>query len=149
VSWQRIRPLVLGVPRRDGDVFVAEYSGANERFYRPIGGGVEFGEYSDDALRREFREELDLSVAVGRHLGVVENTFTFEGTPGHEVVFVYEIEETDDLWNTSRLDGQDDDGTYVATWQSLSALESGGPPLYPDGLRRLLTEDTTHVVPRD
>jgi 8-oxo-dGTP pyrophosphatase MutT (NUDIX family) len=30
----------------------------SEDFYRPLGGGIEFGELSEAALRREIKEEL-------------------------------------------------------------------------------------------
>ncbi|WP_072482389.1 NUDIX domain-containing protein [Amycolatopsis australiensis] len=55
-----IRPIVLGVIRR-GDallVFEGRDDVKGETCYRPLGGGIEHGERSEDALRREFREEL-------------------------------------------------------------------------------------------
>ena len=67
MSWQDIRPLALAVVRRDEELLLAEhYDSAEEyTFYRPIGGGIEFGEHSRDAVRREFREELDVE-QIGR-----------------------------------------------------------------------------------
>lgn len=148
----RIRELALGVPRRDGEVFVAELydSHADERFYRPVGGGIEFGEYGTDAVVREFEEELDVTVDVGEYLGTIENVFTFDGTPGHEVVLVYEVELPGDWPESTRVKGTDDGGvTYTAEWKSLAEFERGTVPLYPDGIVRLLTEDAMHVAPQD
>src|SRR5437867_2575956 len=61
----------------------------NERFFRPLGGAVEFGEAAEEALRREIREELGLEIQNVVRLGVVENRFEYRGQPGHEVVFVF------------------------------------------------------------
>ena len=59
-----------------------------ERFWVPIGGRVEFGETSRDAIAREVREELSAEVRDLRLLGVLENIFTYDGgdPPKPEVV---------------------------------------------------------------
>ncbi|WP_232423915.1 NUDIX hydrolase [Haladaptatus paucihalophilus] len=151
MSSDRVRPMALGLPHRNDEIFVARlYDTDNdERFYRPIGGGIEFGEYSPAAIVREFDEELDISVKVGDYLGSIENVFSFAGTAGHEVIFIYEIEPTDDLWSVAQLEGHDDgDVTFTGEWKSLSEFDHEDDPLYPDGLLRLIREDTKHVVPR-
>jgi histidine triad (HIT) family protein len=52
VHW--IRPIVIGVAIRDDRILADEGFDPQkaERFYRPPGGGIEFGETSQDALRR-------------------------------------------------------------------------------------------------
>ncbi len=37
-------------------------SNTNQHFYRPLGGGIAFGEHSRDAFAREIREELGAEV---------------------------------------------------------------------------------------
>ena len=37
----------------------------NETFYRSIGGGIEFLENSKDALKREFKKELNIEIIGG------------------------------------------------------------------------------------
>src|SRR4051812_9496113 len=92
-----IRPLALAVIWR-GDallVFEGRDEFKDETYYRPLGGGVEFGESSKDALQREFGEELDAEIKVGKRLGVLENVFTWRDRPGHEIAFLYEAEFVD------------------------------------------------------
>ena len=55
-----------------------------DKFYRALGGGVEFGETSLNALRREFQEEIQTDVTNIHYLGCLENLFTYNGQPGHE-----------------------------------------------------------------
>lgn len=150
MSWERIRPIALGVARRDGDVFVGELfdSAAEERFYRPVGGGIEFGENSVDALRREFREELGVEVTVTNYLGTIENVFTFDGSRGHEVAIVHGICLPEEFSAALPVEGHEKDGTtFVAEWKSLSTFTEGDVPLYPEGLVSLLTDDDFHVLP--
>ncbi|MEN0103437.1 MAG: NUDIX domain-containing protein, partial [Curtobacterium sp.] len=88
-----IRNIAVGLPVRDGHVLLSENHDRvrDHRFHRPVGGGIEFGETAEEALRREFREELDVDLDVLEPLGVLENIFTFEGHPGHEFVHVFAV----------------------------------------------------------
>jgi ADP-ribose pyrophosphatase YjhB (NUDIX family) len=77
----RIRPIALCVIRR-GDHLLVEHGFdpvKREHFFRPPGGGIEFGERAVDALRREIREEFGAELAGPRLLGVVENVFRYGG----------------------------------------------------------------------
>mgnify|MGYP000601519122 CR=1 FL=1 len=84
MSWERIRPVALGVPFREAEILVGRHRDdtAGQTFYRPHG-GVEFGEESHVGVRREFQEELGVDVSVPRQLATVENIFEFEGTHAH------------------------------------------------------------------
>lgn len=86
----RIRPLAICVFRRGERILVAEgYDRVKgERFYRPLGGAIKFGEYAPVALVREIQEELGMGISGLRYLGTLENLFTYEGQQGHEIVLV-------------------------------------------------------------
>ena len=139
-----IRPLAICLFRHGGRVLVAEgYDPVKrETFYRPLGGAIEFGERATDALARELREELDAEITALRRLGVLENLFTFNGKPGHEIVLVFDGEFVDRaLYEQPVLHGREHDGsTFRAGWKSLEAFRPG-EPLYPDGLLDLLRDE--------
>ena len=137
----QIRPLAICVFSRDGRILAAEGFDPlkQETFYRPLGGGIEFGETGAETVRRELREEIGAEVAEVHYLGALENIFTFNGQPGHEIVLVYDGRLTDEsLYTQSEIHGQDNETLkFVAVWKSLDEF---GPeaPLYPDGLVELL-----------
>ncbi|WP_435333584.1 NUDIX hydrolase [Haloarchaeobius sp. TZWWS8] len=144
MSWREIRPIAVGIVRREGDeILVQRYDGDDETFFRPLGGGLEFGERADEALMREFREELDEDVLPGERLAVLENVFEFEGEAGHEVVFVFEAHfANSDVYEREELAGVEDDGTgaFTAQWEPVSRFTDGDAVLYPGGLPELLRE---------
>ena len=88
-KFKEIRPIVLGIVKRDNKILVSKgYDKIkNETFYRSIGGGIEFLENSKDALKREFKEELNIDINVGDFLGISENIFTYNGRNVNYMIF--------------------------------------------------------------
>ena len=73
----RVRPLAIVVVRHpDGRVLVAPGFDhvKGQRFYRPLGGEVEFGERAEEAARREIQEEIGAEVEDLRLLATFEIT---------------------------------------------------------------------------
>lgn len=136
---QSIRPVALGLLIRDGKLLVMR--GYDEKkdnyFYRCLGGGIEYGEKSDEALRREFKEEIDLEIDIKKFLGIEENIFTYNGKLGHEIVFYYDIDIKDeDFRDEYKMveDGKDD----IAIWMDIEDFKSKKEILYPDNIFRYL-----------
>lgn len=142
---REIRVKAVAVCRHQGRVLVERgYDGvAGSRFYRPIGGHVDFGERAADAVAREWDEEYGLALEEVRLLGVVENVFTYEGRPGHEVVFVFDARIADaEVYARDEVVGVDTDGKrHEAVWVPLAELAEGAIPLSPDGVLALLTPE--------
>ncbi|WP_155541970.1 NUDIX hydrolase [Amycolatopsis camponoti] len=137
-----IRPLALAVVWRGDSLLVFEGRDdfKDETYYRPLGGGVEFGESSRDALEREFREELDAEIKVGKRLGVLENVFTSENRPGHEIAFIYKAEFVDrGMYAKDEMKILDDPAT--ARWVDVEDFKNGSKILYPAGLTELLSTE--------
>ena len=131
-----IRPMALVVFRRDdGAILVAPGHDPvkDQRFYRPLGGGIEFGERAEDAARREIREELGAEITDVRLLGVFENIFTFLGQPGHEVIWLYEARFTDaSLYQQDVLMADETGARFEVHWVPLEVFVRGETPLYPE-----------------
>lgn len=132
----RIRNIAVGLVVRDGWVLAEEHAviPGHHRFVRAIGGGIEFGERAEEALRREFREELGVELSSVELLAVTENLFQLAGEPGHEIVHVFAVRcpELEHLPFGAARPVLDNDS--VARWYRLSELAEGNPPFYPDGV---------------
>jgi 8-oxo-dGTP pyrophosphatase MutT (NUDIX family) len=141
---KRIRPLAICLFRHHDRILVAEGYDAvkNEYFYRPLGGGIEFGETSMETVCRELLEELNVEVDPESltYLGTVENIFHFNGIPGHEIVLIYDGELKDSgLYEQDVLTGKEGNGEDIrAVWMSIHEFSPGKSILYPTGLVEIL-----------
>jgi len=139
----RIRPLAICVFRNNDRILVAEgYDPVKKQtFYRPLGGAIEFGERSEDTVRRELMEEIGAEVGKVWYLGTLENIFVFNGTPGHEIVQVYDgVLSESGLYEQAVVEGKeaDVDESFKAVWMHLDEFGEGKSILYPTGLLELL-----------
>lgn len=137
----RIRPLALCIFHHQGKILVNPFTDAvgGQTLFRPIGGGIEFGERSMDAIVREVQEELGLSINNVRLIGTLESLFTYAGKPGHEIVQVYDARFDDEtVYEKPLLEGYESDGaSFNAIWHD-SASFTATSPLVPEGLLDLL-----------
>lgn len=141
VEHTRVVALAIILRPRDGALLAQRiYEHGRAPFYRPCGGGVEFGELSVDAVRREALEELGLTVAPERLLGVVENHFVFEGRRGHEIMFCWlcRFEDAAAYDRETLIVTEGENLEFEAHWVHPAELAAQGIPLYPLELVALL-----------
>lgn len=139
-----IRPLALAVIDNNKKQFLFHEgfdSVKKEYFYRPLGGGIEFGEAAVETIRREFLEEIRAEVTVLESLGFYENIFEYEGKRGHEFIVIHKAifadptlgnKEYFDIVEAGRVIGK-------AVWRSLSEIKSQGAKIYPLGIEEKLS----------
>jgi 8-oxo-dGTP pyrophosphatase MutT (NUDIX family) len=148
----QIRPIALCVFHNNNRILVFEgYDKVkDEIFYRPLGGGIEFGERSEDAVRRELKEELNVDLTDLKYLGMLENIYIFNGDSYHEVVMVYDgtlIEPR--LYEQDTILGEEANGDVIrATWKALDEFGEGKSILYPPGLMEMLFPKAAHDTQR-
>jgi 8-oxo-dGTP pyrophosphatase MutT (NUDIX family) len=147
---KRIRPLAICVFRHKDRILVAEgYNSIKEEyFYRPLGGGIEFGEPSIETICRELMEELNAEVDREslKYLGTVENIFNFNGIPGHEIVLIYDgaLKESG-LYEQALITGEEANGEAIqAMWKNIAEFSEGKSILYPTGLIDLLVSEAPY-----
>ena len=132
-KYKEIRPIVLGLAIKNGKLLVGEgYDNIkNQTFYRCLGGGIDFLEKSEDALKREFYEEIGANITVKDFLGISENIFTYKGRDAHELVLFYSIDINDEDYKEEYhiIDGSAD---YKAKWISIDDFKNGSNILYPE-----------------
>lgn len=141
-TWSgRIRVAARAVIRHDERILciAAREPGTDDDFWFLPGGGVEFGETNEEAVRREVDEEFGIELVRVRLLGVLENRFTWVDDPYHTIEMVYEVTDARptiaELGTRESVAGPD----HVATWRPLDSFARSGEPLFPDGVFELVS----------
>lgn len=138
-----VRVKVLGLVWREGRLLAAEVTrdDGSVKGIRPPGGSIEFGETREQALAREFQEELGCGIAIEGAWKTFENLFWHEGEQGHEFLFVANIRLLDEsLYGRSEITIVEHDGSVcTARWFMPQALPDG-VELYPVGLAAKMAE---------
>ena len=131
----RIRPIALGLVQHQGHIFVSEGYDTVEKttFYRFLGGGIDFGETSVNALRREFQEEIQAELINIEYLTCLDNIFVCNGKPGHELVQLFRCDFADSKFycldqTYTLVEGKN---THDAVWISVDKVRSGILNLVP------------------
>jgi ADP-ribose pyrophosphatase YjhB (NUDIX family) len=145
VSHIRVIAIAVIVRPSDGALLVYDgYDPARDlRYHRPLGGGIEFGEPAEVAVRRELREEIGVELTDVTLLGYLENIFTVDGRPGHQFVAVFSAGIQDaTFYDRTEIAFTDNDVPWTARWVPRAAFRSDAnpdaPPLFPTGLAALL-----------
>lgn len=138
-KFKEIRPIVLGLAIKDNKLLVSEGfdNVKKQTFYRCLGGGIEFLEKSTDALKREFKEEINIDIVIKDFLGISENIFTYEGKNAHELVFYYNINILDKDYKEEYV-VTDDNGQSKAVWIDINEFKNGNKILYPQEVFRYI-----------
>ena len=137
-----IRVIAICLFRRGEEILVTEGFDTvnNQRYARPLGGGVEVGETSEQTIVREIREELGAEVQDLKLLGVLENLFELEGRQQHEVVFVYDGQFADkSLYEQTEIPLLDGGWRTGAIWRPFAWFDEQCP-LVPVGIESLVAE---------
>jgi 8-oxo-dGTP pyrophosphatase MutT (NUDIX family) len=141
-SNDTIRFLVVAVIKKGDRLFLSQGFDPvkQEGFYRAMGGGVDFGESSFDALQREFQEEISAELTNIKYLGCLESIFQYKGITGHEVIQVYQADFTDDkFYQLESINFQEKDREKTALWVKIEDIKSGKLKLVPDNFINFLS----------
>lgn len=138
----RIRSIALGLIEHQGHVFVSQgYDTVKENaFYRFLGGGIDFGETSVEALKREFQEEIQAELTGIEYLTCLDNIFICNGQPGHELIQLFRCQFIDSrfyhLDQTYRLV----EGKTIrdAIWIPAEQIHSGALNLVPENCHQYI-----------
>jgi ADP-ribose pyrophosphatase YjhB (NUDIX family) len=139
VRWrppQTIRAIAVGLVYRGSDVLVMAVKDDSGviKGWRPLGGAIEFGESAEEALAREFLEEVGKPIRCIKQLCVLENLYIHEGARGHEIVFVFEAEFASSDFSPADFSSFDGGITKDVAWRPVREFVDGLERIFPEEL---------------
>ena len=137
----RIRPIAVSIIRNNDTILVYQRQDdvTKENFYRLVGGAIEFGEKSDIALEREFKEELSLDLLNIKLISSFESIFEFNDQKMHEIVYLFDSEFKDKgVYQEDKIEGLEGDRIFEAVWIPISDLINKKYTIYPEEILEYL-----------
>lgn len=139
---KHIRPIALGLIEHQNHIFVSQGQDklTNEKFYRFLGGGIDFGETSEAALLREFQEEIQAELTAVEYIGCLDNIFTLNGKLKHELIQLFQARFVDTAFYQldEKFDLVEGDRTTKAFWIKTADVMNGSRRLVPESCLKYL-----------
>lgn len=140
-SWRPtngIRGKVIGLAKHKNRLLVCEVLNDDGllKGWCPLGGGIEFGETAEAALKREFQEELECSLQITGNPIVWENIFEHHGMKGHEIIFAFPVRfDNPEIYVKKRFQISEARGTtHWVEWIEIERFKRGEFSLFPPAL---------------
>lgn len=119
----------------------------DQPYYYVPGGRIKMNEKSEDAVKREVKEELGIEVNVNRMLWVNENFFKEETLQEqfHEICFFYLLELKDEEFfeKGSEFVVDEEGKIHMYYWKSLDEIQNIN--VYPQFLKEKVSELPLHI----
>ncbi|GGF17835.1 DNA mismatch repair protein MutT [Halobacillus andaensis] len=96
---------------------------AHESHWALPGGGVEINESTPQTIVREMKEELGVKVKIDHLPWIVENFFTYNDSPYHEIGYYYQVSaiQEEELFQTKPFHGKEGE-RLVYQWIPIAHL---------------------------
>ncbi|MBA3816470.1 MAG: NUDIX domain-containing protein [Parachlamydiaceae bacterium] len=135
-----IRAKVIGLAKQEDRLLVCEVLNDQGELkgWCPLGGGIEFGETGEQALKREIAEELGCGIHISGEMLVCENIFEHHGFIGHEIILAFPINFDDpEIYAKKRFQIYESNGSvHWVEWIELNHFRSGKSILFPPALTK-------------
>lgn len=114
----------------------------HDKFWALPGGKIRVGEKSEDTIKRELKEELEINkFNVERCNSISEYFFTFDNNLMHQYIFSYIVSVDNNEWifnEKSEFDGKEKNENLVFNWFDINSLKDA--PIKPDFLKEQIDD---------
>ena len=110
-----------GVLLKDNKILLQKVKDKNE--YALPGGHLQFGETLEDAVVREYKEEIGATIKCSRLLWTEENFWVWKGKDAHNLSFYFLIDLREETLETETFLPIKDNNSVEFGWVSLDDLE--------------------------
>ena len=123
---QRFNLRVYGIlVSATGEILVSDEYIRGKYYTKFPGGGLEFGEGTRDCLKREFKEEMNLEVAVGDHIYTTDFFQLSAFNPGDQIISIYYfVAPLEPITCALKIQPFDFDEAQLLSYQEKKEIES-------------------------
>lgn len=114
---------VVGICVKENRIFLSKLK--DDAYWTFVGGKVAFGEATDAAILREYKEEVGVDLQIDKLIALIENFFDMQGDSWHQYIFFYQLRDDNDVldfFEGERQIADNKDGIY--RWFDLSELQN-------------------------
>ncbi len=107
---------VAGILQKEGKILL--FTEKLIDFWVLPGGGIKMFESSEEAIKREFQEEIGVTIKVERLLWILENSFEMDGLKYHALELTFLVSPVDSIekLNQKEITGLEDDLGMVTNY---------------------------------
>lgn len=140
---------VVGICVKENKIFLSKMK--DDKYWTFVGGKVAFGEATDAAVLREYKEEVGVNLQIDKLIALIENFFDLQGYSWHQYIFFYQLRDDNNVLEF--FDGERqiaDDGNAIYKWFDLSELSD--VQIKPDCSKEILqniSQSIQHYINRE
>lgn len=141
---------IVGACIKDNKILLGRLK--SDDYWTYIGGKLAFGESTEEAIVREYREETLANVQADHLVAVIENFFTLYQKKWHQFIYFYQLRDDNnelELFEGEREMQDNEKGVYK--WFDISELDKivVKPHCSLEALKNLSSPNIMHIVNRD
>lgn len=133
---------VNGICIKDNKIFLSKLKA--DKYWTFVGGKVEFGEATDNAILREYKEEVGVDLQIDKLLALIENFFELRGDSWHQYIFFYQLRDDNNALEFFEGEREiEDNKDAIYRWFDLSEIPN--VPIKPDCSREIINNIAPNI----
>ena len=133
---------VNGICIKENKIFLSKLK--TDKYWTFVGGKVEFNEATDNAILREYKEEVGVNLQIDKFIALIENFFDLQGDSWHQYIFFYQLKDDNNVLEFFEGEREvEDNKNAIYKWFDLAEISD--VPIKPDCSREILKNITSKI----